>query len=113
MARLLMTTDSSATQFCINCPRFFVALAVALAATVVVGTSTQAADIITSDIVAIPSGVTGSGNGTLDMRLMTYSGSEIGNAAGSFNGDNGNNALPQGGGADVNTLDRKSTRLNS
>jgi hypothetical protein len=64
--------------------------------------SAQAAVITDSHIVAIPSGVTGSGNGTIDLRLFTYSGSEIQNNSGLFNGDNGNNSLPQGGGADVN-----------
>jgi hypothetical protein len=57
-----------------------------------------------SRIVAIPSGVTGSGNGTLDLRMATFSGSEIGNTAGSFNFDNGNNTLPQGGGADTSSF---------
>ena len=63
------------------------------------GSNAQAVLIQTADIVAIPSGVTGSGNGTLDLRMFTFSGSEIQNTAGSFNGDNGNNTLPQGGGA--------------
>ena len=61
----------------------------------------QAGDITGSSIVPIPQHVTGSGNGTLDWRLFTYSGSEIQNTAGLFNGDNGNNTLPQGGGADT------------
>jgi hypothetical protein len=48
----------------------------------------------------------GSGNGTLDLRMGTFSGSEIGNEAGGFNGDNGNNTLPQGNGnADTNFFD--------
>src|SRR5215467_4776306 len=67
-------------------------------------TCTHAADITTSDIVPIPQHLTGSGNGTLDLRMFTYSGSEIQNTSGSFNGDNGNNNLPQGGGADVLTF---------
>jgi hypothetical protein len=46
------------------------------------------------DVVAIPSGVNGSGNGTLDLRMFTFSGSEIDNESGAFNGDNGNNTLP-------------------
>jgi hypothetical protein len=37
--------------------------------------------------------------------MFTFSGSEIHNAAGSFNGDNGNNALPQGGGSDIELFD--------
>jgi hypothetical protein len=57
--------------------------------------------ITTSDIVSLPQNVVGSGNGTLDMRLFTFSGSEIQNSAGLFNGDNGNNTLPQGGGTDT------------
>ena len=61
----------------------------------------DASIIQTADIVAIPEHVTGSGNGTLDLRMFTFSGSEIPNTAGLFNGDNGNNALPQGGGADT------------
>ena len=60
-----------------------------------------ATTITPNEIVAIPSGVTGSGNGTLDLRMATFSGSEIQNSSGSFNFDNGNNMLPQGGGADV------------
>ncbi len=49
----------------------------------------------------LPRHVDGSGNGTLELRLFTYSGSEIQNSEGSFNGDNGNNTLPQGGGQDT------------
>jgi len=98
-----MRTASARIRFCITSFRFFVALA--LATTVVVGTSARATDITTTDIVAIPNNVTGSGNGTLDMRLFTSSGSEIQNSAGAFNGDNGNNTLPQGGGADINTFE--------
>jgi hypothetical protein len=66
-----------------------------------VATSVQAAVITSTDIVATPKSSdfgTGSGNGTLDLRLMTFSGSEIGNESGAFNGDNGNNKLSQGGG---------------
>ncbi len=57
--------------------------------------------IVPDDIVEIPSGVSGSGNGTLDLRMATFSGSEITNA----NFDNGNNTLPQGGGADISLFD--------
>ena len=66
--------------------------------------SAQADTITASDIVAIPQHVAGSGNGTLELRLFTYSGSEIANSSGLFNGDNGNNTLPQGGGADILTF---------
>ena len=98
-----MRTQSIYIRFCITSFRSLVTLT--LAVVVVVGTRAQAADITTSDIVAIPNNVTGSGNGTLDMRLFTSSGSEIQNSAGAFNGDNGNNTLPQGGGADINTFE--------
>lgn len=64
----------------------------------------HASPIQTADIVAIPTHLTGSGNGTLDLRMFTFSGSEIGNTAGSFNGDNGNNTLPQGSGADTSSF---------
>jgi hypothetical protein len=58
----------------------------------------NASPIGPNEIVIIPSGVVGSGNGTLDLRLGTFSGSEIDNASGSHNYDNGNNTLAQGGG---------------
>jgi hypothetical protein len=68
----------------------------------VLGAVYARADVITtSDIVSLPQNVVGSGNGTLDMRLFTFSGSEIPNSSGLFNGDNGNNTLPQGGGTDT------------
>jgi len=66
--------------------------------------SAHALIIGTDDIMAIPDGITGSGNGTLDMRLFTFSGSEITNASGAFNGDNGNNTLPHSGGADTSSF---------
>lgn len=66
-----------------------------------IGLPAYAGAIQTTDIVTIPQHVTGSGNGTLDLRMFTFSGSEIENSAGSFNGDNGNSTLPQGGGADT------------
>lgn len=61
--------------------------------------------IETADIVAIPSKVIGSGNGTLDMRLFTFSSAEVPNTAGSFNGDNANTSLPNSGGADTSSFD--------
>ncbi len=70
----------------------------AVALTLLVAPAAQASTIGSSDILAIPSGVTGSGNGTLDLRLGTFSGSEIDNSSGSFDADNGNNTLSQGGG---------------
>ena len=63
-----------------------------------------AASIGPGEIVMIPSGVVGSGNGALDLRLLTHSGSEIDNASGSHDYDNGNNTTPQGGGADINSF---------
>ncbi|MCW5554215.1 MAG: PEP-CTERM sorting domain-containing protein [Verrucomicrobiae bacterium] len=76
-----------------------VLLALTLAALACVGS--RAGEITSTDIVAIPPSVTASGNGTLDLRMFTFSGAEIANSSGAFNGDNGNNSLPQGGGADV------------
>jgi hypothetical protein len=64
----------------------------------------SAAPITSSEIHPIPAGTAGSGNGTLDLRLMTFSGSEVGNSSGSFNGDNANTSLPQGGGADIESF---------
>jgi len=72
---------------------------------ILAGPVAQAAAIGATEIVAIPSGLVGSGNGTLDLRMGTFSGSEIGNAAGASNFDNGNNTLPQGGGADTAFFD--------
>ena len=79
------------------CSRAFVALCAAA----LFVTGTHAADITTSNIVVTPQHLVGSGNGTLDLRMFTFSGSEIQNTASWFNGDNGNNTLPQGGGADT------------
>ena len=62
----------------------------------------QAAPIGLGKIVALDMNIVGSGNGTLDLRMGTFSGGEIGNESNGFNGDNANNTLPQGGGADVN-----------
>jgi len=76
-------------------------LAMALGISVFGAMYAQADSITTSDIVPIPQHVAGSGNGTLELRMFTYSGSEIPNSSGLFNGDNGNNALTQGGGADT------------
>jgi hypothetical protein len=75
--------------------RFWVSIAVAwLAVGAGLVTADAASVITTDDIMAIPSQVSGSGNGTLDLRLFTFSGSEVQNTAGLFDGDNGNNALP-------------------
>jgi hypothetical protein len=75
---------------------YYSKVVVSLAIAVLAGACAHAS----TNIAAIPRNVTGSGNGTLDLRMFTFSGSEILNAAGSFNGDNGNNTLPQGGGAE-------------
>lgn len=66
----------------------------------------SADDITTADIVAIPDNATGSGNGTLDVRLFTHAGNgaEIDNESGSVNVDNGNIEATQGGGTDDQTF---------
>ncbi len=84
-----------------------VALATAVFLVVALGLvpdQVHASIIQTADIVAIPSKTTGSGNGTLNLRMLTFSGSEITNTAGLFNGDNGNNTLPHAGGADTSSF---------
>jgi len=63
-----------------------------------------AATIGPDRIVVIPSGTVGSGNGTLDLRMGTFSGSEVDNASGSHDYDNANTTLPQGGGADISSF---------
>jgi PEP-CTERM motif len=60
-----------------------------------------AGEITTSNILAIPQHVVGSGNGTLDLRMFTSSGSEVQNSTGNFNGDNANTVLPHGSTADT------------
>ena len=65
----------------------------------------QATPIGPDKIVALDMNIVGSGNGTLDLRMGTFSGGEIGNESNGFNGDNANNTLPQGGGADTNFFD--------
>ena len=89
-----------------------VALAAAVflvAAPGLVPDTVHAALIETADIVAIPPKVTGSGNGTLDIRLFTFAGGEVPNTdpdkGGSFNGDNANKTLPNSGGADTSSFD--------
>lgn len=65
--------------------------------------SAQAVIISTNDIFLIPDNATGSGNGTLDYRLFTFSGSEVKNAdpQNTYNYDNANSELPNAGGADI------------
>ena len=75
--------------------------AVALLVVALVPAGALADAITTNNILPTPQHVVGSGNGTLDLRMFTHSGSEIQNTGGTFDGDNGNNALPQGGGADI------------
>jgi hypothetical protein len=79
-------------------------LAVLLGAAAFAPSTARAALIGPSQIIGIPQNTVGSGNGTLDLRMFTYSGSEIMNQSGTFNGDNGNNTLPHGGGADINAF---------
>lgn len=61
----------------------------------------SADEITGADILSVPSSTVGSGNGSLDLRMTAFSGSEIDNASGLFDGDNGNNSLPNSGGADT------------
>src|SRR4051812_26075403 len=57
------------------------------------------AGIITStNVVPVPVGTVGSGNGTLDFLLLTESSGGSTNSSGSFNGDNSNTDLPTGNG---------------
>ena len=71
----------------------------------IIGTDESYASTIgTEDIVALSGDYVGSGNGTLDLRMWTFTGGEVKNEAknGSvmlFNGDNANNDLPTGGGS--------------
>ncbi len=74
----------------------FLVLTAAVFGLMLAGTS-SAGTIAPGDILGIPSGTIGSGNGTLDLRLMTFSGSEIDNNNGGFDGDNAVSDLPQGG----------------
>ncbi len=67
-------------------------------------TSFAFADVINLNEIVPTETTVSSGNGLLDLRLMTFSGSEIQNTSGAFNGDNGNNTLPQGGGADTSAF---------
>jgi hypothetical protein len=61
-------------------------------------TTASAVLITSSDAVVIPVNTVGSGNGTLELRMMTHSGSEIANnhtgLPFNLNADNGNNTLP-------------------
>jgi len=101
IADLLFLSFKPKDRLLTNRSTFVSLFAGALACMILQGTSAFGDVITTPDIVPIPQHVTGSGNGTLDLRLFTFSGSEIQNTAGTFNGDNGNNTLPQGGGADT------------
>jgi hypothetical protein len=79
----------------------FVRLAMVLGISILAAVRAHADTITTPDIAALPQNVVGSGNGTLNLRMFTFSGSEIQNTSGLFNGDNGNNTLPQGGSTDT------------
>ena len=81
------------------------ALSIFIASIAVLQSNVVSADIIQpSDVIAIPDGAVGSGNGTLDWRMFTFSGSEVDNQSGAFDGDNANTSLPQGGGADTSSF---------
>ncbi len=62
--------------------------------------ATSAGTITSEDILPLYMGMEQSGNGLLDLRMISHSGSEITNANGTFNGDNGNATLPNSGGSD-------------
>jgi hypothetical protein len=76
------------------------ALAAAAVGLVVLACASAPAAVITSaDIVTVPKGTIGSGNGTLDLILLTESAGGATNSSGGFNGDNANTHLPTGVGA--------------
>src|SRR5262245_47192784 len=58
----------------------------------------QSAVITSANIVPVPVGTVGSGNGTLDYIFFTESSGGAGNSSGSFNGDNANTDMPTGSG---------------
>ncbi len=70
--------------------------------------SAGATEITTSDFVAIPSMVIGSGNGTLDLLLFTDSNGGAGNivhpSPPGFNGDDANTSTPSGQSGDANSF---------
>lgn len=61
-------------------------------------TVSNAAPITSSDIYAVPTGIVGSGNGTLDFLMLTESAGGATNDEGLFNGDNANTEMPKGNG---------------
>jgi hypothetical protein len=74
----------------------------ALAAALLSPSLAQAVLIAPGDVIAIPGSLTvPAGNGGLNLRMMTFAGGEVGNTdntAPAFNGDNGNNSLPNNSG---------------
>src|SRR2546429_617288 len=62
------------------------------------GLTARAAVITSADIIPVPVGTVGSGNGTLDFILLTESSGGSTNVSGSFNGDNANTQMPTGNG---------------
>src|SRR5262245_57448835 len=54
--------------------------------------------ITSSQIIAMPSNAVGSGNGTLDLILLTESSGGSSTIAGLFNGDDANTGMPTGNG---------------
>lgn len=89
-----------------NGPRVGAAIVVLLLFLLCIAADKAHASVIeTSDIVALSTGMTGSGNGTLDLRMFTFSGSEVKNTCGTLNFDNANNTLPSGlGSADTGSF---------
>ncbi|MGI9517313.1 MAG: hypothetical protein ACR2NP_09720, partial [Pirellulaceae bacterium] len=56
--------------------------------------STDADQITANDIIGLSNSSVGSGNGTLDLRMFTFSGGEVKNEKSGNNYDNANNSLP-------------------
>src|SRR5262245_4801441 len=63
-----------------------------------IGAAAHAGLITSNQIVPVPVGMVGSGNGTLDFILLTESSGGSQNNQGSFNGDNANTQMPTGSG---------------
>src|SRR5688572_25487995 len=73
--------------------------ALAAAAILALAATAVPASIITSgDIVTVPKGTVGSGNGTLDFVFLTESAGGSTNSSPTFDGDNANTDMPKGSG---------------
>jgi hypothetical protein len=72
----------------------------ALTAAALAVPSAHAVVITSGGVVALPGGILPSGNGSLDLRMLTFQGGEVPNTNNSpaFNADNGNNTLPNNNG---------------